>query len=114
MKKYKAFNLAMVAYLSVCLFWGSTYLAIRIGVQYMAPTILAGFRFLIAGSIMLGYAYFKKEKFFKTSKDLKNSIIVGFFLLVGGNGLVVWAEQFVHSGIASVIVAAIPLFMAIL
>lgn len=114
MKKSKTLNLAMIAYLAVCLFWGSTYLAIRIGVQYMAPTILAGFRFLIAGSIMLGYAYFKKEKYFETKEDLKNSIIVGLLLLVGGNGLVVWAEQFVHSGIASVIVAAVPLFMAIL
>lgn len=104
----------ILAYLAVCIFWGSTYLAIRIGVSELPPTIFAGIRFIIAGGLMLGYAKFKGLAMPKNSSEVLKIAIVGIFLLVGGNGCVVWAETRLSSGIASLMVATVPLFMAII
>lgn len=104
----------ILAYIAVCIFWGSTYLAIRIGVSELPPTIFAGIRFLIAGSLMLGYAKIKGLPMPKNLSEVFKISIVGVFLLVGGNGAVVWAETRVSSGIASLMVATVPLFMAII
>lgn len=104
----------LFAYLAVCFFWGSTYLAIRIGVKDFPPFVFASIRFLIAGSIMVIYSKLKKLEFPKDKKETVNISITGLFLLLGGNGLVVFAEQWVHSGIASLIIATVPLFMALI
>ncbi|KXG74199.1 EamA family transporter [Thermotalea metallivorans] len=104
----------ILAYLCVCIVWGSTYLAIRIGVSEFPPAIFAGIRFVVAGLLMVGFAWLKGLEFPKTPIDIRRIAVVGLFLLLGGNGLVVWAEQWVHSGIASLLVATVPLFMAIL
>ncbi len=104
----------LLAYLCVCIVWGSTYLAIRIGVSEFPPALFAGIRFVIAGLLMLGFARYKGLAFPETIEDKKRLAMVGLFLLVGGNGLVVWAEQWVHSGVASLLVATVPLFMATL
>lgn len=103
-----------LAYIAVCIFWGSTYLAIRIGVGELPPTIFAGIRFLIAGTLMLSYAKFKGLSMPGSLSELSKISVVGIFLLVGGNGSVVWAERTVSSGIASLIIATVPLFMAII
>lgn len=105
---------ALLAYLAVCFFWGSTYLAIRIGVQDTPPLLFAGIRFIIAGSLMLGYCKLKGYELPKEKADRVNMSIVGVLMLLGGNGLVVYAEQWVSSGIASLIIATVPLFMAII
>lgn len=107
-------RLNMAAYLAVCIFWGSTYLAIRIGVQDFPPMLFAGIRFLIAGGIILSYAALKGYAFPTRLQDYRDFGIVGLFLLLGGNGLVVYAEQWVHSGIAALVVATMPLFMALI
>lgn len=104
----------ILAYLAVCFFWGSTYLAIRIGVKDMPPMIFASIRFLVAGSIMLIYCKYKGLKISTDITDIKNLSIVGLLLLLGGNGLVVYAEQWIHSGIASLIVAMVPIYMTII
>jgi drug/metabolite transporter (DMT)-like permease len=105
---------ALIAYLAVCFFWGSTYLAIRVGVQDSPPLIFAGIRFIIAGTIMLGYCKFKGYGLPKEKADITNMAIVGLLMLLCGNGLVVYAEQWVSSGIASLIIATVPLFMAVI
>lgn len=107
-------KLIWAAYIAVCVFWGSTYLAIRIGVQELPPLLFAGIRFLVAGSVILGYASLKRLPYPKNLKDFKDFSIIGLLLLFGGNGLVVLAEQWVHSGIASLLVATVPLFMALI
>lgn len=104
----------IAAYVAVCILWGSTYLAIRIGVNAFPPELFAGIRFFLAGAFMFLFAFLKKMEFPKDMETVKNQSIVGLFLLTGGNGLVVWAEQYVHSGIASLLVATIPLFMALI
>jgi drug/metabolite transporter (DMT)-like permease len=104
----------ILAYIAVCIIWGSTYLAIRIGVSAFPPILFAGARFVIAGLLMIGYVRLKGQEFPNNFTDVKRISIVGLFLLLGGNGLVVWAEQWVHSGVASVLIATVPLWMAIL
>ncbi|MGE5678086.1 MAG: EamA family transporter [Pseudomonadota bacterium] len=104
----------IAAYIAVCILWGSTYLAIRIGVSAFPPELFAGIRFLAAGSVMLLYAKFSGMDFPKDIKSIRDQSIVGLFLLLGGNGLVVWAEQWAHSGFTSLLVATTPLFMAVI
>lgn len=104
----------ILAYLAVCIIWGSTYLAIRIGVSDFPPVLFAGIRFLIAGSLVLLFAYLKGYKFPDDFNGAKRQSIVGLFLLMGGNGIVVWAEQWVYSGATALIMAIGPMFNAIL
>ena len=104
----------LIAYLAVCFFWGSTYLAIRVGVQDSPPLLFAGIRFIISGSLMLGYCKLKGFELPKGKADITNMAITGLLMLLCGNGLVVFAEQWVNSGIASLIIATVPLFMAII
>lgn len=105
-------RLVLLAYLAVCFFWGSTYLAIKIGVESIPPLIFAGIRFLIAGMIMVLYAYKKGFTFPKTFRTFYPIAIVGALMLAGGNGLVTIAEVKVASGIASLFVAMVPLYIA--
>jgi drug/metabolite transporter (DMT)-like permease len=104
----------IAAYIAICIIWGSTYLAIRIGVSAFPPELFAGIRFFTAGALMLFYARLRGLKFPSNLTSIRNQSIVGLFLLFGGNGLVVWAEQWVHSGITALLVATIPLFMAVI
>lgn len=103
---------ALVAYLLVCVVWGSTYLAIRIGVQDLPPLLFAGVRFFIAGALLAVIVRLTGDRLPGTRRDWAVHAIVGVFLLLGGNAVVVWAEQFVESGPASVFVAAVPLWAA--
>ncbi len=101
----------ILAYLSVFLIWGSTYLAIRIGVKDWPPALFAAIRFIAAGSIMLLYARMKGVSL-PTWHGMLDLSIVGVFLLVGGNWLVVWAEKTIPSGLTALIIAIVPLFMS--
>lgn len=103
---------ALVAYLLVCTVWGSTYLAIRIGVQDLPPMLFAGVRFLIAGALLAIIVRAMGDRLPRSARDWRIHAVTGVFLLLGGNAVVVWAEQFVESGPASVFVAAVPLWAA--
>jgi len=103
---------ALVAYLLVCTVWGSTYLAIRIGVADLPPLLFAGIRFAIAGALLAGVVLATGDHLPRTGRDWRILALTGVFLLVGGNAVVVWAEQFVESGPASVFIAAMPLWAA--
>lgn len=103
---------ALVAYLLVCLFWGSTYLAIRIGVGVLPPFLFAGLRFLIAGGLLTGVVLALGDRLPRRARDWRTLAIVGTLLLAGGNALVVWAEQYTASGVASIFVVTVALWMA--
>lgn len=102
---------AYAAWGAVCLFWGTTYLAIRIGVQRLPPALFAGVRFLIAGVIFLTYLRLTGYPLPKP-REWVHMAVVGITLLVMANGLVVWAEQWVPSGLAAVIIATVPFWTA--
>lgn len=105
MKAYSAWG-------AVCLFWGTTYLAIRIGVRILPPALFAGIRFTIAGFLFFFFLRFRGYSL-PNRKGLLDAAVVGIALLVTANGLVVWSEQWVPSGLTALIVATLPLWMAV-
>lgn len=104
----------VAAYLAVCIIWGSTYLAMRIAVSEFPPELFAGTRFLLAGAIVLIFAIANKKAFPESFMDIIKAAIPGIFMLMGANGLVMWAEQWVHSGVASLLLSTTPLFIAVI
>ena len=96
--------------------WGSTYLAIRVTVETMPPLLSAGTRFLIAGLLLAGFLLVRRGRngLRATGRELLGSAVVGALLLLGGNGLVMVAEQDVPAGLAALIVASVPLWIAVL
>jgi len=101
----------------VYLVWGSTYLAIRIAVREgsgFPPFIMAAGRTIIGGLLLLVWAKSKGERLKLERKDVLLLAITGAMLWIGGNGLVNWAEQRIHSALAALIVATTPLWVAVL
>lgn len=103
----------LAAYLVVSLVWGSTYLAIRVGVQRFPPALFGGIRFLVAGSVLLLLALAMGGRLPRRARDWATSALVGFMLLTIGNGLVVWAEQSVESGLTAILIVTGALWMAL-
>ena len=103
----------LVAYLTVCIVWGSTYLAIRVGVQHLPPATFGGMRFVTAGALMLGAALALGRSLPRKGTDWRDSAVVGVLLLTVANGLVIWAERFVESGPAAIFVVTVALWMAV-
>lgn len=103
----------IIAFAAVYTIWGSTYLAIRLGVETIPPFLMAGARFLLAGAIMTAWARARGAAW-PTQRQWRSTLVVGFLLLVGGNGALTWAEQEVPSGLASLLVATVPLWMVLL
>jgi drug/metabolite transporter (DMT)-like permease len=99
----------------VYLVWGSTYLAIRIAVREgsgFPPFLMAAGRTVIGGLILLVWAKAKGEKLKLDRKDAFLLAVTGAMLWIGGNGLVNWAEQRIHSALAALLVASTPLWVA--
>ncbi len=100
-----------IALIVIYLVWGSTYLAIRYAIETIPPFLMAGTRFLLAGGLLFGYLKLKGHGN-PTRRHWKSAFVVGTLLLLGGNGLVGWAEQTVESGLAALMVSVAPLWMA--
>ena len=106
--KALATGLAMAA---VYLFWGGTYLGMRLALTSMPPFLMAGSRFLAAGGAL--YLFRRARGDARPSlSQWKSAGVIGALLLLGGNGLTAWAEQTVPSSIASLVVATVPMWMA--
>ena len=100
------------AFAVVYLVWGSTYLAIRIGVQALPAVLFAGVRFLLAGVLMLAYAVVRGARLPGSRRDYLNVAVTGLLMLVGANGSVTWSEQWIQSNHAALIVATSALWLA--
>jgi drug/metabolite transporter (DMT)-like permease len=101
-----------IAFLIVYLVWGSTYLAIRIGVADLPPALFAGVRFIVSGILLGLYARLSGLAFPQSLREWKMITVVAVLLLVGANGLVVWGEQWMPSNQAALIVATTALWIA--
>ncbi len=99
-----------LAFFSVYVFWGMTYLAMRVAVVDIPPHLMAGARFLLAGLVLYAWARRKGEGP-PTLEQWRAATIVGAFLLLGGNATVAWAEERVPSGLAAVLIAVAPIWM---
>lgn len=107
-------HLAVVAaFASVYVIWGSTYLAILFAIQSIPPLLMAGARFLLAGAILCAVARLNGAP--RTSfSEWRTAAVVGACLLLGGNGGVTLSEQYVPSGLAALLVATVPIYIALL
>src|SRR5688500_8959601 len=104
-------RLGYVAWAVVCVIWGTTYLGIRICLESMPPALMGGLRWTIAGSLLAAYVLARGEALPPPSR-WGSIALLGFLLLGLGNGGVVFAEQWVPSGLAAVLVAVSPFWMA--
>jgi drug/metabolite transporter (DMT)-like permease len=103
-----------IAFALVYVFWGSTYLAIRIAVEHIPPALLGGTRFLISGVLMLAYCWLTGRTIKLTRHEALRLFTIGVLLLTGGNVLLAYSEIYVPSGLAALIVAAVPIWVALI
>lgn len=101
---------AWIAFAAVCFFWGTTYLGIKIALETVPPFLLGGMRFTLAGTV-LALALKLRGHRWPDWRRAPTFLLVGFTMLGFGNGGVVWAEQFMASGLVAVLVASTPFWM---
>jgi len=100
------------AFATIYLVWGSTYLGMHIAVETMPPFLMAAARFLIAGALL--FTFLKLRGAPKPSlRQWRVNTLIGAFLLLGGNGAVVWASQYLPSGIIALLIGIGPLFIVL-
>ena len=104
----------IAAFAAVYIFWGSTYLAIKYAIETLPPFLMAGGRFVVAGAILFAVAKFSRDYEKPKLAHWKTSFIVGTLLLLGGNGGVVFAERYISSSLAALLVATEPFWIVIL
>jgi drug/metabolite transporter (DMT)-like permease len=94
--------------------WGSTFMAITLAVRTIPPFLSMSFRHLIAGALLLAWAYARGERERLGRRQLGAAAIFGGALFVGGHGLLAWSQQRIPSGVAALVIAAIPLWVAVI
>jgi drug/metabolite transporter (DMT)-like permease len=102
----------ILAFSAIFVVWGSTYLAIKYAVAEMPPLLTAGVRHLTAGSIMLLWAYSRGQR--ASVEEWGHSAVVGALFFLIGHGTLHWAERFVPSGVAALLIATEPVWIALL
>jgi drug/metabolite transporter (DMT)-like permease len=100
----------LVAFFLIYFIWGSTYLAIRYAIETVPPFLMAGTRFLTAGVLMYGFLRLRGASNPSLQQWTQLSV-VGVFMFLCGNGFVVWAEQYITSGLAALLVSLLPLWL---
>lgn len=100
------------ALLAVYIIWGSTYLGIRFAIETIPPFLHAAIRFLLSGILLFVWRRMAGDPA-PTRSQWRSAIVVGLLLLLGGNGLISWAEQSIPSGIAALLVSTIPMYMVL-
>ena len=103
-----------LAFALVYVFWGSTYLGIGIAVEHIPPALMCAVRFLISGPLMLLYCALSGRQVRFSGDQLAKQAAVGILLLVGGNMTLAWAEKYVATGLAALLVAVIPIWFLVL
>lgn len=106
--------LLVAAFAAIYLIWGSTYIAIKYAIETLPPFLMAGTRFLVAGATLYAIARLSGDYEKPTWREWRTSLVVGILLLLGGNGGVVWAQHYIPSGLAALLVAVEPLWIVLL
>ncbi|MEO8149116.1 MAG: EamA family transporter [Bacteroidia bacterium] len=105
--------LVILSFATVYIVWGSTYFFILIGLQGFPPMIMGALRFLIAGTLMLAWSFFRGDKLFNL-KNIKQSVISGFFTLSLGTGVVIWVEQYLPSALVAILISSAPIWFVLM
>lgn len=97
------------------LVWGSTYLGMKVAMDSLGPFVMGAFRFIPAGILLSGLIAFRHRATMRrpTLQEVRDSAIVGAFLLLGGTGLVAWGEQTIPTGVAALLIGLLPMWLAI-
>jgi drug/metabolite transporter (DMT)-like permease len=103
----------ILAFAAVYIIWGSTYLAIRYAIETLPPFLMAATRFLVAGAILFSWSKLKGSAFPPLSQ-WRRAFFIGALLLLCGNGGVTWAEKYIASGMAALLIASEPLWVVVL
>jgi drug/metabolite transporter (DMT)-like permease len=120
LKIRRAINLTMkntkayLALFTVCIVWGTTYLAMLIGVSGFPAFLFSGIRHFTAGLIIWLVIFLTKRKFRLNSKDILRQVIPGVLMLAIGNGTIGWAEKYIPSGLAALIVSVMPVYVVLI
>ncbi|MGE5177084.1 MAG: EamA family transporter [Hyphomicrobiales bacterium] len=104
----------VIAFACIYLIWGSTYLAIRFAIETIPPFLMVGSRYLIAGALLTGWAVARGEARRPTARQAGAAALLGALFFLAGNGGVVFAETRITSGLAALLVAAIPIWVALI
>jgi len=102
------------AFAIVYVIWGSTFLAILFAIETLPPFLMASARFLVAGSLLYAWSRLVNGAAAPSLANWRATALVGTLLLLGGNGLLVWSEQRIPSGVAALLVGTVPCFMVVL
>src|ERR1700743_2405277 len=101
------------AFTAVYLVWGSTYFFIRLSVEHIPPMLVGAFRYMPAGLLMLVWCLITRENIFSW-RVIRPAVVSGLLLLLGGNGLLIWAEQYMPSSLAAILLASGPIWFVVL
>lgn len=104
----------VLAFLSLYFCWSATYTAMRVGAEFLPATVLAGVRMLIAAGIMLAFCALRGRRILYEPRIMTRLALLGLMLLFGGNIGLVWSEKYLPSGLAALIVAVVPLYVALI
>jgi drug/metabolite transporter (DMT)-like permease len=101
------------AFTTVYLVWGSTYFFIRLSVEHIPPMLVGAFRYVPAGLLMLLWCVASKQAIFSW-RVIRPAVISGLLLLLGGNGILIWSEQYVPSSLAAILLSSGPVWFVVL
>ncbi len=96
-----------LAFAAIYIIWGTTYLAIKIGIEFIPPYIMASLRYLIAGGLLLMFCMVKRESIFST--NILQNIVLGAFIMTFGQATAFWAEKYISSGLTAVFNSLLPI-----
>src|SRR5437870_11655699 len=102
------------AFAAVYTIWGSTYLGIKLAIDSVPPFLMAGTRFFLAGGLLYLVARRRGPRQPLTWAHWRSALIIGACLLLAGNGIVSWSELYVNTGLVALLIATVPLWMALL
>jgi drug/metabolite transporter (DMT)-like permease len=105
---------AYIAFVAICLIWGTTFLAIRVAVETIPTMMLTALRFTGAGLILLTICLVRRERLPQTRREWLDQAINGVIMVSVANTAVVWAEHYINSGLAALLASMIPLWMGVL
>jgi drug/metabolite transporter (DMT)-like permease len=104
----------ILAFAAIYIIWGSTYLAIIFAIRDIPPLLMSGMRYFFAGVLLLGWCTMIKKESIPDITSLGKNALCGILMLFGGTGALAWAEQYISSGLAAILVTSVPFWFVLL